>query len=338
MDSLTQITLGAAVGEAVLGKQVGNKAMAWGALAGLLPDLDILTYPWLDEAARLVVHRGFTHGLLFPFLAAPVLGFLAHRLHRHPEAGMQDWTRLAFWGILTHPLLDVFTVYGTGLFEPFSSYRVALNSIFIIDPLYTVPLLIGVVVAGWRSRGSPGRQRAIRWGLGLSTLYLFSTLASKTAADAAFTRSLEAQGVTYTRFMSAPTPLNSVLWRAVVEDEAGYWIGYYGFFDGNQPIRFTYMPRNGALLEPFRDAPAVQTLRWFSKGFYVLTQEEETVYMSDLRFGQTQLNGGHFIFSYALTPTGNPADPIRLVNRPPNLRFNRATFGRLWNRILGHNP
>ncbi|MEM6335335.1 MAG: metal-dependent hydrolase, partial [Bacteroidota bacterium] len=66
MDSATQIILGASVGEAVLGRRVGTKAAVWGAFGGLLPDLDILAYPFLDTVGELYVHRGFTHGVLFP--------------------------------------------------------------------------------------------------------------------------------------------------------------------------------------------------------------------------------------------------------------------------------
>ena len=45
MDTITQMALGAAVGEAVLGRKMGGRAMLWGAALGTLPDLDIIINP-----------------------------------------------------------------------------------------------------------------------------------------------------------------------------------------------------------------------------------------------------------------------------------------------------
>ena len=72
MDSLTQIVLGAAVGEAVLGRKVGNKAILYGAIAGTIPDLDIFASYFTDTVSALAIHRGFTHSILFSVLFAPV--------------------------------------------------------------------------------------------------------------------------------------------------------------------------------------------------------------------------------------------------------------------------
>ncbi|HAB26726.1 MAG TPA: metal-dependent hydrolase, partial [Xanthomarina gelatinilytica] len=76
MDSLTQIVLGAAVGEAVLGKKVGNKAMLYGAIAGTIPDLDILASYVTDTVTALEIHRGFTHSIFFSVFFAPIFGWL----------------------------------------------------------------------------------------------------------------------------------------------------------------------------------------------------------------------------------------------------------------------
>ena len=47
MDSITQIVLGAACGEAVLGKKIGNRALLFGAIGGTIPDLDVFVGKWL---------------------------------------------------------------------------------------------------------------------------------------------------------------------------------------------------------------------------------------------------------------------------------------------------
>ena len=81
MDSLTQIVLGASVGEAVLGKRIGNKAILWGAVAGTLPDLDVILRYFTDEISATQMHRGFSHSFIFAVLIAPLLGWIAKKIH-----------------------------------------------------------------------------------------------------------------------------------------------------------------------------------------------------------------------------------------------------------------
>ena len=93
MDSLTQAVLGGAVGHAVAGKTLGRRAAAWGAVAGTLPDLDVLTYPFLDTAGQLLIHRGVTHGLAFGLVVGPVLGWLGWRFARWRASSKADSLR-----------------------------------------------------------------------------------------------------------------------------------------------------------------------------------------------------------------------------------------------------
>jgi len=82
MDSLTQITLGAAVGEVVLGKKAGNRAMIWGAVAGTIPDLDILANFFTGDIHALAIHRGFSHSITFAVITAPLFGWLAYQFYQ----------------------------------------------------------------------------------------------------------------------------------------------------------------------------------------------------------------------------------------------------------------
>ena len=135
MDSLTQIILGAAVGEAVLGKKVGNKAMLYGAIAGTIPDLDIFASYFTDTVSALEFHRGFTHSIFFSVVFASIFGWLISKIERRSIASWKDWSLLMFWGLFTHPVLDSFTTWGTQLFRPFE-IRLAFKNIFVIDPIY----------------------------------------------------------------------------------------------------------------------------------------------------------------------------------------------------------
>ena len=149
MDSITQIVLGAACGEIALGKKIGNKAILFGAIGGTIPDLDVLIGKlfYTNEIDSLAFHRGIMHSIPFAIVGALIFGFLFYKVYdygylRRGTTSLKDWIWLFFLSILTHPILDSFTPYGTQLFLPFSDYRVAFNNIAVVDPLYTLPLLL----------------------------------------------------------------------------------------------------------------------------------------------------------------------------------------------------
>ncbi|WP_426430702.1 metal-dependent hydrolase [Winogradskyella sp. HB-48] len=91
MDSLTQIVLGAACGEVVLGKKIGNKAMLFGAIGGTIPDLDVFAGAILynNEIDAMLFHRGFMHSILFSILGAFLFGWLVYKLSTQVSALIQ---------------------------------------------------------------------------------------------------------------------------------------------------------------------------------------------------------------------------------------------------------
>ena len=163
MDSLTQIALGAAVGTAVLGRKVGPRAALWGAVCGTLPDLDVLL-PYGDPVRDFTFHRAESHSLFWLTVASPALALLIHRLHRRAGASYREWLALVWLALVTHPLLDAMTVYGTQVLLPFSDYPVGVGSVFIIDPLYTVPLIAGIVGLAVAAQSRPGPRAALERG------------------------------------------------------------------------------------------------------------------------------------------------------------------------------
>ncbi|HOJ02377.1 MAG TPA: metal-dependent hydrolase [Bacteroidota bacterium] len=344
MDVVTQITLGAAVGQATMHRSLGNKAVAWGALGGLLPDLDVLAYPLMNEITQLTWHRGISHGVPLMFLLAPLLGWLISRVHRG-EVEKGRAMLFVFLALATHVLIDAFTVYGTGVFEPFSTHRVAFNNLFIIDPLYTVPLLLGVLASML-----PGEVRARLFrnaiGLTLSSAYVVVTLLLKFATLPAFERALEQQGIAYTRLSTAPTAFNSLLWRGVAEDADGYWIGYRSVFDDSNAMSFWRVPRNRHLLDGMENERAVQTLLWFSDGWYTVSRVEGKTYFHDLRFGEFDVSKAEnsfgmgnpvrlgYVFTFALEDRGG-ATPERYGIRQSDFEIQQfgTMMNTLWERI-----
>ena len=146
MDSLTQIVLGAAVGEVMLGKKLGWKAQFVDAIAGTIPDLDILVNLFTqDEMIKLLAHRSYTHAWLMQLLLALPFAFITSKIDKvHYSFKKYYW----FWylAFVTHSLLDAFTAYGTQLFLPFSNELVAFNIVSVVDFLYTIPFLLILIL------------------------------------------------------------------------------------------------------------------------------------------------------------------------------------------------
>ena len=303
MDSLTQIVLGAAVGEAVAGKKLGNKAMLWGAVAGTIPDLDVLLNPWLDVVEELSWHRSLTHSLLFALLMAPLLALLLRRIYPNSPARFKDWLWLFLLGFITHTVLDSFTTWGTQLFWPFSDYGVAFYNIFVIDPFYTLPFLLFLIWAATKDREDPARHRLNTIGLLVSSSYLLFTFIAQSAVEEVVEESLEQQGIAYEEYITKATPFNAILWAIVVKTEEGYYNGFYSLLDDETEIEFQYFPKNAELLEPYIPHPKLEKLLHITKGYYSVKAGEEGLLIRDLRFGQFngwQDEGGEFVFTYTL--------------------------------------
>ena len=333
MDSLTQIVLGAAVGEAVLGKKVGNKAMLYGAIAGTIPDLDVIARYFVDTVTATEWHRGFSHSILFSVLFAPLFGWMVWKLHSKAGASWKDWSWLFFLGLFTHPILDAFTTWGTQLFWPFD-VRLAFQNIFVIDPLYTLPFLIFLVLSAFEKRTSTNRRRYNRLGLLISTSYLALTLVLKAVAYCSFTNSLDAQGIVYSDIAIRPSPLNTVLWTANIDTKDTYLIGNYSFFD-TQEISFRSYAKNHAYLGDLQNEDKIKRLINIAEGWYIITKKEQQLYFNNLRFGLMSLdhNETDWAFSYLVQKqNGN----ITVTETPKFRRDAQQLLSKLWGRIWGN--
>ena len=328
MDSLTQIALGSAVTVAVMGRRTAVwKAALWGAVAGTLPDLDA----FIDHGnaiLNMTRHRAESHSLLYVTLAAPLLAWAVSRLHGEAALFKRWW--LALWlALFTHPLLDALTVYGTQLLQPFTDPPFAVGSIFIIDPLYTVPLIVGVVLA-LRLKS----QRGQRWnaaGLVLSTLYLgWGALAQQQATQVA-RASLAAQGIAASGLLVTPAPFNTLLWRLVAVTPTQYLEGHYSLLDDSPRIRWSAHDRGAALMAQHGREPSVARIAAFSHGFYRLSESGDHLFVTDLRMGQEPAYTFHF----------NLGPPTALVGQAlaPMLESQRPDLGTalpwLWQRMWG---
>lgn len=332
MDSLTQIVLGASVGEAVLGKKVGNKAMLYGAIAGTIPDLDVLSRYFVDTVTATEWHRGFSHSILFAVLFAPIFGWLISKIERKSRATFKDWTKLMFWGLFTHPILDAFTTWGTQLFWPFD-LRLAFQNIFVIDPLYTLPFLMFLILAMRQKQTSPQRKKYNQLGIFVSSSYLLLSLVLKGAAYRKFMDSLKDQGIAYEAIDTRPTPFNTILWTANVDVGDAYLIGNYSFFD-TQEIHFTAYPKNRRLLGHLRTNDKVKRLAKIAEGWYTITEKGGDLFFNDLRFGLISLDPdeSRFVFSYKLI---EKEDGLKVREAEKSGRDASKLLSALWERMWG---
>ena len=291
MDSLTQIVLGAACGEAALGKKIGNKALLFGAVGGTIPDLDVFIGRWFfnNEIDIMAFHRGFMHSILFAVIAAFLFGWLAYLLYnrgkRYSTTTQKDWIWLFFLSLFTHPILDSFTPYGTQLFAPFTNYRVAFNTISVADPLYTLPFLICCIALMFLKRNTSKRKLWLRIGVGVSSIYMLLTLFNKFYVDNVFESSLNKQNIIFNRFRTQPTILNNVLWYGVAETETDYYLGFFSHFDKANHITDWKVISKANPLLPMNDND-LSKLAWFSDDYYTVRQTDvfgEYKY-SDLRY------------------------------------------------------
>ncbi|WP_298484470.1 metal-dependent hydrolase [uncultured Maribacter sp.] len=332
MDSLTQIVLGAAVGEVVLGKKNGNKAMLYGAIAGTIPDLDVFASYFTDTVSALEIHRGFTHSILFSIVFAPIFGWLVTRYEKYKD--IKAWSWLFFWAFITHPILDAHTTWGTQLFWPLD-VRLAFKNIFVIDPLYTLPFLVFLLLAMRQKRTTKKRSYYNKMGLLVSSGYLLLTLLLKWIAFNKFKDALERQNIAYIQLDTRPSALNTILWSANVETKDNYLLGNYSFFD-SQPVRFETYPKNHHLLENLIKDKSVQRMIAISEGWYIIQKNDKNLYFNDLRFGLLSLepNSQNFVFKYKVTV--NDANEVMFTEVPKNSKNGKKLLSDLWDRLKGN--
>jgi len=336
MDSLTQIVLGAAVGEVVLGKKVGNKAMLWGAIAGTIPDLDVFLNFFVDDLRGNELHRGVSHSILFSIFIAPLLGWLIYKIYsKSNEATQKEWSWLAFWAVFTHPLLDCHTTFGTQLLWPLP-YRVAYNNIFVVDPLYTIPFLVLLIIVAFYKRDSETRRRINLAGIIISSSYMAWTLGVKAYVHANFTQNLEANNIQFSRLSTVPTPFNSILWMGTAETEDGYIVGAYSLLDKSKIIDLKEVNHHHYLIDSLKDNSTIERLKFLSKGWYIITQDSNNLKFNDIRFGpmMTKDREAKYPFGYRLEWEN---EELKAIQERPNREEldMKKVFSELFDRVKG---
>jgi inner membrane protein len=230
-------------------------------------------------------------------------------------------------------ILDLMTIYGTQIFWPFDTTPMAIPVLFIIDPLFTFPILSGVLaVLVFKRHFSLGHQLNTI-GLFLSLAYLGWAIFAGEYVERRVTEKLSRQQVSYSQIISSPAPFNTLLWRIVGIQKDRYFETYFSLFDGNRPLFVNFYPRNLALMTGIEEHPPVVKLKWFTKGYYSFSTVDKYVAMTDLRMGSEP----NYVFRFKVARLNNlhsyPIDDERLKS---NLDWRHLAW--VWKRIWKAMP
>jgi inner membrane protein len=336
VDSITHIALGAVTGEAIAGRAIGKRAMFIGALAQSFPDIDFIAAAFLPSADNLLLHRGFTHSFLFGVLSTMILSFLARRTHREHDFPLSLWFLFIGVEIFLHLFTDACNAYGIGWFEPFSHQRISFHILFVADPFFSIWTGLALfILMGISSKAVTLRRSIIVLSLGLTAAYFFYALYNKVTIESRLQKYLATNAIPYKSLLTTPTPLNSWLWFAAIEDETGFHTTYHSVNEDENKINFSYFPQNKELISGMRDDHELQQLLRFSQGKYTIEQRGDTLIFNDLRFGQ--IAGwanpeAPFTFHYYLNyPDAN----LMVIQRGRFSNWNQKTFNSMVERIMG---
>ena len=325
MDSLSQAVLGASVAGAFAPAGHRGKAMLIGAGLGTLPDLDVFI-DFGGAVENYTYHRGFSHSLfvLVPFSA--LLWLMLRRWWAPVRDAPFRWLAAISLALVTHPLLDAHTAYGTQLFWPLTVPPTSWATLFIIDPLYTLPLLVGVLVATFRRKAA---GTALRVGLVISTLYVGWSWTAQAVVIRNVENALAPMQLQDAPVFVTPTPLNTLLWRVVVITDDGHLEGFDSLAIDEGTMRLTAYPSETDALEAAADIWAVSRLRWFAQDFVKVRIENDRLVISDLRMGQEPI----YVFSHVVAARGNPhwrEIPAELLPMSFSDRALAQTWDRIW--------
>ena len=281
MDSVTQVVLGATVASACVPEAHRRKAALIGAALGTLPDLDVFI-DYGDAVANFTLHRGFSHSLLVLLPFAAFLWYVLKRNYDPVKSAPKAWYWAITLALVTHPLLDAHTAYGTQLLWPFNITPTMWSTLFIIDPLYTLPLLIAFIVVLTVPR-SIWSRRFILSGLVLSSMYLAWSWVAKVIVYDRIDQVVASTSDEHQVF-TTPTPFNTLMWRIVVVGEETYQEGYFHFLHPGE-VSFNTHELNRDLFTEAADLASVQQLQWFANGFNRADIIAAELVITDLRMG-----------------------------------------------------
>ena len=332
MDPISHVLLGASLGYGVFGRKLGRTAALAGGLAAFVPDADVFIRSGSDPLLAVEYHRHFTHALLFAPVGGGLVSLLWILRQRWRPQALTIWL-CCLLAYLSHCLLDAATSYGTQLLWPFSNARAGWDLISIIDPIFTLALLVGLVMALVLKR-----VRIATAALAAAAIYLVLGGVQHARAAAAQSQLAQRRGHSIERFEVMPTLANNLVWRALyVHDGKTYSDRIrVGWFSGVTLVEGWSLPlvTEAELNEGERarnQRRSFERFRWFSEGWVARKPGDDSV-LGDMRYS---LSAEAFdpIWGIRFTAVDAPTE-VEWVNRSGNRRISVAD---LWSEISGRD-
>ena len=331
MDPLSQATLGAAAAQSLIKKSDLARIGLIGALAGMAPDLDVLIQSSTDPLLQLEYHRQFTHSLVFIPVGALLCAVAFWPFMQRHMSFKAIWlTALA--GYATHGLLDACTTYGTLLLWPFSDTRIAWNTISVIDPVFTLPLLGFVIAAGVKKSQFIGRL-----GMAWVALYLSIGVIQEERAMAAGEALAADRGHAPDVVSAKPSFGNLLLWKTVYEYDDHFWVdavragGDVTIIEGDHVARLNLQSSFPWLSTDSQQARDVERFRWFSND-YLAVDRDDPLLIVDMRYSHlpNEIKG---LWGIRLDPNASTDQHVTWVARRS---ADSERFEQLWAMLQGN--
>lgn len=337
MDSLSHIVIGAAIGETFLGKKIGRWGMLLGAIAKSIPDFDLFYTGLNDPRAYMCEHRAHTHSLFIEALYAIPIAWLLVKMFKQKVSfnRMFLFMLTCLWG---HSLLDWCTNFGTQLLLPFTNENYALNTIAIVDLLFTLPMLIMVLIAVFYKTNQLRRNKLSRATLIYCGIYLCLTFVNKLQANNIAQASITKNNIPAKHFMTNPTMLNNILWYSVASNDSTIFIGEFSLLHKQNPITWHSYQRNQYLMQQSKSKKDVEVVRWFSDPYTMAQTNGDTLNMYAIKFGRTNMQETElektFLFHYKLYQNNGVEVMGMQQANAKNTNFKEG-INDIWERICG---
>lgn len=337
MDSVSHIVIGAAIGETLLGKKIGRWGMLLGAIVKSAPDFDLFYTGLSDPRAYMCDHRAHTHSLFIEALYAIPIAWLLIKLFRNNVSfgRMLVFMLACLWG---HSLLDWCTNFGTQLLLPFTNENYSLNTLAIVDLLFTLPIIILILIAVFHKKNATRRNKLAMASLIYCSVYLGFTFINKVRVEQMVEESLVTNNIPVNEHMTNPTMLNNVLWYAVGSNDSTLYIGECNWLHQENPITWHSYPRNVQLMEQCKSKKDVAVLQWFSDPYTIAEANGDTLNVYAVKFGRTNMQESElektFIFHYKLYQENGEEKMGMQQATKENTNF-KESLTDLWERICG---
>ncbi|MGQ9427467.1 metal-dependent hydrolase [Gilvimarinus sp. F26214L] len=332
MDPISQAALGAAAAQAATKKARLLGAAVLGGLAGMAADLDVFIRSAEDPLLFLEYHRQFTHSLFFIPIGGLLCGLLAYGVFRRRWGlRLRESVLWSTLGYATHGLLDGCTSYGTQLLWPLSDARFAWDLISVVDPLFTVPLVVLVIGAASRQ----ARHLALA-GLTWAGLYLLLGYFQHERALAMGRDLAKARQHEPVRLEAKPSFANIVVWKVIYESGGRYYVDAVrpGIFGGQ-----VWEGESLAKLNPDRDLPwldpnsqqrrDLERFDWFSAGYTAL-DPEDPLRVIDVRYSLLP-HRIDALWGIELNPDAGPNQHVDYYTQREN---SREAASKLWSMLV----